>query len=80
MQTAAKRFVTDWAAGERRVYKPEVRAATGWGDTWLRQQILVGNWPKPHCDPGCKRSWWREAEVREALTKLNRRAVADGSQ
>jgi hypothetical protein len=66
---------SSWAAGKRRIYKPEVFAATGWAETWLRQQIANGNWPAPRVDPGGKRQFWIEDEARAALDRINQRAV-----
>ena len=52
----------------RRVYKPELRQRTGWGDTWLRTQEKAGRIPAGRPDPGCKRKWWLEEEA-DAIVK-----------
>lgn len=64
-----------WIESERRMYRRDVRALTGWGDTWLAEQIRRGTFPAPMVDPGGKRGFWRAASVREALVALNSRAV-----
>jgi hypothetical protein len=47
----------------RRVYKPELKQRTGYGDTWLRALEKSGRIPAGHTDPGCKRKWWLEDEA-----------------
>ena len=54
----------------RRVYRRELRAALGYGDTWFRFQQKAGRIPKGHVDPGGKREWFTEAEARAILDSL----------
>lgn len=47
----------------RRVYKPELLARAGMGETWLRALVKRGAVPPGRTDPGCKRQWWLDYEA-----------------
>lgn len=53
----------DKQSPRRRVYAAELKARTGWGDTWLRELEKRGRIPKGRVDPGGKRKWWTDAEA-----------------
>jgi predicted DNA-binding transcriptional regulator AlpA len=47
----------------RRVYAKELKARTGYGDTWLRELERRGKIPPSRRDPDGKRKWWLDSEV-----------------
>lgn len=59
---------------ERRVYRAELRAALGYGDTWFRALQRRGVIPKGHKDQGGKREWFSEAEAQRIVETLNKPA------
>lgn len=70
--TSSKRLRSpDWAGGASRVYAADVLAATGWGLTWLGEQIRRGRFPAPRVDPGGRRRWWTREEAVAALERVN---------
>jgi predicted DNA-binding transcriptional regulator AlpA len=61
----------------RRVYKREIRARTGWSESWLRQQIKRGHWPPGMHDVGSRRIFWLSDTVDGALARLNASATTE---
>lgn len=59
---------------QRRLYRAELRAALGYGDSWFREQQRRGIIPKGHTDPGGKREWFSEAEARQIVERMNKQA------
>lgn len=47
----------------RRVYRKELKARTGYGDTWLGILEKRGKIPRGRTDPGGKRKWWTDEEA-----------------
>jgi len=60
---------------ERRVYRPELRKALGYGDTWYRILQRRGTIPVGHRDPGGKREWFTESEARAIVKRLTSSAT-----
>ena len=58
----------------RRVYRREFESLLGYGTTWFAELRRKGVIPPGYTDPGGKRLWWHESEVRETLDKLSARA------
>ena len=46
----------------RRVYTPELKARTGYSDTWLRELEKRGRIPRGRKDPDGKRKFWLSDE------------------
>lgn len=55
---------------DRRVHGPEFRQILGVGTTWFRTMQERGVVPRGRCDPGGRRQWWTETEVRDTLERL----------
>jgi hypothetical protein len=47
----------------RRVYVAELKARTGYGESWIRELEKRGRIPKGRKDPGGKRKWWFDDEA-----------------
>ena len=60
---------------QRRVYRPELRAALGYGDTWFRVLQRRGVIPKGRTDPGGKREWYTEEEAAKIINDLTAAAT-----
>jgi hypothetical protein len=61
--TEVKMGIEEMARPRRRVYKPELKRRTGWGDTWIRQLEKNGKIPEGRTDPGGKRKFWFDDEA-----------------
>ena len=61
---------------DRRVSRREFAGTLGLGITWFRELERRGLIPPGRRDPGGKRYWWRESEVRATLDRLQARAQA----
>lgn len=62
---------------DRRVSRREFAGALGIGITWFRELEHRGLIPPGRRDPGGKRYWWRESEVRATLDRLHADATAE---
>ena len=56
---------------DRRVSRREFAGTLGYGITWFRELERRGLIPPGRRDPGGKRYWWRESEVRATLDRLH---------
>lgn len=55
---------------DRRVYRREFCEILGYRIGWMRAQEKRGAIPPGRRDPGGKRLWWFESEVREVIARL----------
>lgn len=62
---------------DRRVSRREFAKAIGCGITWFRTLERRGLVPPGRRDPGGKRLWWRESQVRDTLDRLDVRSSSE---
>jgi predicted DNA-binding transcriptional regulator AlpA len=63
---------------DRRIYMKEMKALSGWGDTWIRILEEKGKIPRGRRDVGGKRKWWPASEVKNILMLTGDKAARFG--